>query len=37
VQDHVKAVLAKFGAAGRGELLAALFSGYYAGLHGVGS
>ena len=33
VQDHVKAVLAKFGAAGRGELQAALFSGHYAPLH----
>ncbi|MDL5157476.1 helix-turn-helix transcriptional regulator [Actinomycetospora termitidis] len=34
VQDHVKAVLAKFGASGRGELQAALFSGHYAPLHG---
>lgn len=35
-QDHVKAVLAKFGAAGRGELLAALFTGHYAPLHAAG-
>lgn len=36
VQDHVKAVLAKFGAGGRGELLAALFTGHYAPLHAAG-
>ena len=33
VQDHVKAVLAKFGVSGRAELQAALFLGTYAGLH----
>ncbi|MCD2191191.1 helix-turn-helix transcriptional regulator [Actinomycetospora soli] len=33
VQDHVKAVLAKFNVAGRSELQAALFSGHYAPLH----
>jgi DNA-binding CsgD family transcriptional regulator len=34
VQDHVKAVLAKFGVSGRSELQAALFLGAYAGSHG---
>ncbi|MEJ2884857.1 helix-turn-helix transcriptional regulator [Actinomycetospora aeridis] len=33
VQDHVKAVLAKFGVSGRSELQAALFLGTYAGSH----
>lgn len=33
VQDHVKAVLAKFGVSGRSELQAALFLGAYSDLH----
>ncbi|MFC5062213.1 helix-turn-helix transcriptional regulator [Actinomycetospora atypica] len=33
VQDHVKAVLGKFGVSGRSELQAALYSGHYAPLH----
>ncbi|GLZ45583.1 helix-turn-helix transcriptional regulator [Actinomycetospora sp. NBRC 106375] len=36
VQDHVKAVLAKFGVSGRAELQAALFLGAYADLHDGG-
>ncbi|MHC1561172.1 helix-turn-helix transcriptional regulator [Actinomycetospora sp. C-140] len=36
VQDHVKAVLAKFGVSGRAELQAALFLGAYADLHDDG-
>ena len=34
VQDHVKALLAKFDVTSRGELVAALFFDHYAPLHG---